>query len=93
MYITFKTVEGYQEEKPKLVDLTSSKGNVYLRKNIVEVPNLDAEGNELDTVHYKYDEAFLTLEEYEQYLEEIQSPSIQMLMQTLSDIQLQIDML
>lgn len=54
---------------PELIDTTSSKKCVYLRKNVIEVQSEDLNGEIYTT--YKYDEAKLTKEEYEQYLEEL----------------------
>lgn len=93
LVVKYKEVEGFQKEKPKTVDLTSSSTLVYLRRNIVVVPTLDADGNDLGTTHWKYEEASLTPQEYEAYLADVQSPSMELIMQTLSDMQLQIDML
>ena len=56
---------------PELIDTTSSKKCVYLRKNVVEVQSEDLNGEIYTT--YEYDEAKLTKEEYEQYLKEINS--------------------
>ena len=56
---------------PTLIDTTSSKKYVYLRRNIVEK---QTEGTDEEThIYYEYDEAKLTKEEYEQYLKEINS--------------------
>lgn len=52
---------------PELIDTTSSKTSVYLRKNIVEKVNSD----DSETTYYEYDEAKLTKKEYEQYLQEL----------------------
>ena len=62
---------------PELIDTTSSKKCVYLRKNVVEVgsDNTDVE----NYTYYEYDEAKLTKEEYEQYLEELGIVDIQQL--------------
>ena len=56
---------------PELIDTTSSKKCVYLRKNVVEVQSEDMNGEIYTT--YEYEEAKLTKEEYEQYLKEINS--------------------
>ena len=64
---------------PELIDTTSSKKCVYLRKNVVEVQSEDMNG-EIYT-YYEYDEAKLIKEEYEQYLKEINSA------ETLEDIE------
>ena len=52
--------------KPELIDTTSSKKVVYIRKNIVEVQKDDA-------VFYEYDEAKLTKAEYQEYLKELEA--------------------
>ena len=60
---------------PELIDTTSSKKYVYLRKNVVEVQSEDL--NEEIYTTYEYDEAKLTKEEYEQYLKELSVLDIQ----------------
>lgn len=60
---------------PELIDTTSSKKCVYLRKNVVEVQSEDTNGETYIT--YEYDEAKLTKEEYEQYLKELSIIDIQ----------------
>ena len=60
---------------PELIDTTSSKKYVYLRKNVVEVQSEDMNGEIYTT--YEYDEAKLTKEEYEQYLKELSVLDIQ----------------
>lgn len=60
---------------PELIDTTSSKKCVYLRKNVVEVQSEDMNGEIYTT--YEYDEAKLTKEEYEQYLKELSVLDIQ----------------
>lgn len=67
MKITWRTVTGTQEEMPLEVDKTSSPDTVYLRKNVkkttIELGENSIEG-------YTYEEAQLTLDEYEQYQKE-----------------------
>lgn len=84
--LDYKLVEGYQEEKPLAVDLTSSQAGVYLRKDFRLVNNKDLTGQ-----HWQYKEAFLTLEEYQEYMNEKESVTLTTIMQTLSEIQMQID--
>lgn len=91
MILEFKTVEGYQETKPLELDFVSAPNRVYIRKNITVVPNRDMEGREAEGTHWKYDEVMLTTEEYQQYLGEVQSPSMELIMQRLEDLSLQID--
>ena len=62
--------------KPELVDTTSSKTTVYLRKNIIEKERVDEETGE-STPYYEYDEAKLTKEEYQEYLKELEIVDIQ----------------
>ena len=50
--------------KPELIDATSSKKVVYIRRNIVEI-------QKDDSTFYEYDEAKLTKDEYEEYLKEL----------------------
>ncbi len=84
--VVYRTVEGFQETKPLAIDLTSSKSGVYLRKDFRIVNNEDESGQ-----HWEYKEAYLTLEEYQEYLNEKESVTLTTVMQTLSDIQMQID--
>ena len=84
--VEFKWVEGFQEERPLAIDLTSSKCGVYLRQNFKIVNNEDLSGQ-----HWKYQEAFLTLEEYQEYVNEKEGVVLTTIMKTLTDIQLQID--
>ena len=84
--VEFKWVEGFQEERPLAIDLTSSKCGVYLRQNFKIVNNEDRSGQ-----HWKYQEAFLKLEEYQEYVNEKEGVVLTTIMKTLTDIQLQID--
>lgn len=56
--------------KPELIDNTSSKTTVYLRKNISEVM-ATSKISEDKFVYYEYLEAKLTKAEYQQYLTEL----------------------
>lgn len=64
MQIEWKKVES--RNKPALEDAQSSIDGVYIRKNITSETRLDNE-NEEYTI-FCYDEAFLTNEEYKNYL-------------------------
>lgn len=57
---------------PELVDTTSSKTTVYLRKNVEEVVEHD-EMSDQDVTMYVYDEATLTKSEYALYLATLSS--------------------
>ena len=67
-------IKSQSSVKPDLVDTTSSKTTVYLRKNIIE---LHKDDNDPSVVLYEYDEAKLTKEEYNQYLKELSIIDIQ----------------
>ena len=62
--------------KPELIDTTSSKTTVYIRKNIIEKERMDEETGE-STPYYEYDETKLTKEEYKEYLKELEIIDIQ----------------
>ena len=62
--------------KPELVDTSSSKTTVYIRKNIIEKERMDKETG-VSTTYYEYDEAKLTKEEYKEYLKELEIIDIQ----------------
>lgn len=69
--MTLNYIKSQSSIYPELIDTTSSKKYVYLRQNVVEK---QSEGMDGETyTYYKYDEAKLTKEEYEQYLEELGS--------------------
>ena len=71
-----KYIKSESTIKPELVDTTSSKTTVYLRKNIVEKEIMNEETGE-STLYYEYDEAKLTKEEYQEYLKELEIMDIQ----------------
>ncbi len=55
--------------KPEVIDTISSKTSVYLRKNIIEKERQDENRNVYN--NYEYEEAKLSKEEYEKYLDEL----------------------
>lgn len=63
MIINYKHCEGTQEVVPISLDTISSKSVVYLRKNINRITSTDGS-------HWEYDEAQLTLPEFEEYKKE-----------------------
>lgn len=64
-------IKSQSSVKPDLVDTTSSKSTVYIRKNIVESTRTDEMSGE-EIVFYDYEEAKLTNEEYAEYLKELE---------------------
>lgn len=63
--ITFNWNKVESREKPATLDTSISSKNVYIRKNIQEVVEEDAAGEEY--TKYVYDETILTVEEYENF--------------------------
>ena len=57
-------IKSQSSVKPDLIDTTSSKKNVYVRQNITETQIEDS-------IFYEYEEAKLSKEEYQKYIEEI----------------------
>ena len=57
-------IKSQSSVKPDLIDTTSSKKNVYIRQNITETQIEDF-------IFYEYEEAKLSKEEYQKYIEEI----------------------
>lgn len=64
--MTIQYNKAQSNQSPVLVDETSSKTSVYLRKNVVEKTVVDPE-TEKETKVFEYDEAVLTKAEYEIY--------------------------
>ena len=70
-------IKSQSSVKPDLIDTTSSKTSVYIRRNIIEKEkaventNSDESNSTSTTVFYEYDEAKLTKEEYQEYLKEL----------------------
>lgn len=75
-------------EVPTEYDTTSSPTTVYQRKEIkqVTVPAMDGEKEQ---TAYEYKERQMTQGEYSQLRAELESPTTKMIMQELSAIQLQ----
>lgn len=71
-------IKSQSSVKPELVDTTSSKKVVYLRKNITEVVKINEISGEEYTC-YEYDEVKLTKAQYDEYLKEIEVSNIQQL--------------
>lgn len=85
MKVTYQSVEGTQEERPQELEIALSC--VYLRKDIQRIPKEDSNGAIIFV--WSYQEAQLTPEEYAEYVAEMDSPSVESIMQTISDIQAQ----
>lgn len=64
MQIIYKTVQS--NEKPLERDIDSTASGVYIRRNIEEIVTINEETGD-EVKKYQYQEAFLTLSEYESY--------------------------
>ena len=69
-------IESESIVKPELLDTTSSKKVVYMRRNIVE-KQLESEINGEMQKYYEYEEAKLTRAEWEKYQKELAVIDIQ----------------
>ena len=70
-------VKSQSSVKPELIDTTSSKVVVYLRKNIVKKEMTNDEYDLSPIIFYEYEEAKLTIDEYQEYLKELEIIDIQ----------------
>lgn len=73
MIINYRKLESIV--KPELIDTTSSKTTIYLRRNIIEKIKNDEVSKKVVTC-YEYEEAKLTKTEYQQYLAELDMMNI-----------------
>ena len=65
MEIKWKTVTGSQEERPLVIDKTSSGKYVYLRRNIERITKEESQGNQVQL--WQYEEAAIPQDEYAPY--------------------------
>lgn len=65
MEIRWKTVTGSQEERPLVIDKTSSGKYVYLRRNIERITKEESQGNQVQL--WQYEEAAIPQDEYAPY--------------------------
>ena len=72
--MNIKWIKSESTIRPQEIDTLSSPTTVYLRKNIQEIEKKDF--NEQKTIIYEYDEAALTITEYQIYLIEKQNSEI-----------------
>jgi len=77
--------------EPAVLDLTQSPTTAYERRNIKQVEKTDTEG--VTQTIWQYEERELAIREYEKQQSEMSSPVTQMIMQTLSDLDLKIEMI
>lgn len=78
----YTKVESYSTTRPLEVDTESSKTAVYLRKDIEAVLNEEGPG-----YHWEMMECKLTRDEYVKYLQQLESPALDLLSQMLNDME------
>ena len=71
----WKLVENSDSVKPAEIDRTSSDAVVYVRKDFVEVPNVDPEGGEGEGTHWRDLENAIAKEDWESYEKALQAES------------------
>lgn len=86
----WKTVKGTMTEEPKAVDMTTSPTTVYERRNIKKVVVKDNENNGVEM--WEYEERQMSIEEYEGLQNALETPAMQLVMQTISNLELSIAM-
>lgn len=84
MKIKWKQVTGCQQEQPKAVDTVSSPDTVYLRRNIksckIKMGDATIDG-------YTYEEAQLTIDEYEEYKASMDNPAVQEVIEKVATLE------
>ena len=65
--MAWRLSENSSSVKPEEVDKTSSRKNVYVRKDFVEVPTLDMDGQETGETHWQYMEMTVLKADWEVY--------------------------
>lgn len=84
---------GTQSQKPAELDTTSSPYVVYQRRNIVESTIEDNHGESTEHIPcYRYEEREMTRDEYEQMQAQLSSPATELIMQAMSDMELNLTM-
>jgi hypothetical protein len=78
--------------KPEDYDTTSSPTTVYQRRNVKDV-TLQGDDDAPGVAGWEYEERQLTRDEYNAQQAELESPATQMIMQTLSAIELSQEMM
>ena len=73
--MTLNFHKAHSSSEPVLIDETSSKTSVYLRKNVTSKEVTDEETGETRT-EYEYDEVILTKEEYARYQDKLDTEAM-----------------
>lgn len=87
----WKESETAQEEKPLEIDATQSPTTVYERKNFTQIQRKQQDGTTQEI--WTYEEREMTVEEYEKMKTDLETPATILIMQTLSAMDLKIEMI
>ena len=87
----WKESETAQEEKPQETDTASSPTTVYERRNFAQIQREQQDGS--TQALWTYEEREMATEEYEKMKAELETPATILLMQTLSALDLKIEMI
>lgn len=87
----WKESETAQEEKPLEIDDTQSPTTVYERRNFAQIQREQQDGTTQEI--WTYEEREMTVEEYEKMKTDLETPATILIMQTLSAMDLKIEMI
>lgn len=83
---------GTQPDKPMEIDTTSSPTTVYLRRFIKKIKIQPSE-DEPETEAWEYEEKQIPKAEYESLQTALESPTTKLIMQTLYNLELNVEMM
>lgn len=86
----WKTVQGSMIEEPKVLDLTISPTTVYERRNINRIVLKDHENKDVEL--WEYEERQMSIQEFEEMSNALETPAMQTIMQAISNLELSIAM-
>lgn len=79
-------------EQPEEIDMTSSAKVVYERRNIKQEAVKNVVTSNEETLHWTYEQRVWPREEYLRMQQELESPVTRAIMQSISNLELQIAM-
>jgi len=87
----WKQSETAQEEKPLEIDAAQSPTTVYERRNFAQIQR-EQQGGTTQAI-WNYEEREMTVAEYEKMKNDLETPATILIMQTLSAMDLKIEMI
>lgn len=90
---SWKAVQDSREAQPEEIDTTSSNSVVYERRNIKrEIVSVNAGEERQDVLMWTYEQRAWPREEYLRMQQDLESPATRAIMQSISDLQLEVAM-